>query len=301
MDSNSKKLIDQKFVTLPKALQDALEDDSLETKLEEIAEKHGITSELEFNRSVRAVLLGLSHPKDFIRTISSELSVDATKAAAVAEDVNVSIFRPVKEEIKKLYSITDASAPAVPTPPSRKPLDSELQETVGLKQSAAKPVPEEKKPLDAVLEEALRRKSAPPPPSMPPLRGSDDIDAVRTMERDSKKALGEAVPPGLQHQNHLQGHQNNFSVPTPSPLKPPPPAEHDHEEELDRDEILRGIENPSSIPLRPTPPPPPKSSERPIPPPVPRPTWSDRGVPPPPMPPRANSGYSTDPYREPLE
>jgi hypothetical protein len=53
------------------------------------------------------VMLGVTHPREYISSLSQKLGVDSQTARKIAEDVNEQIFRKVRESLKKLHGITD--------------------------------------------------------------------------------------------------------------------------------------------------------------------------------------------------
>lgn len=121
----------EKFDSLPNDIRQALlsEDPGLIIQL--IGQDAGITPEqaLDIEDEVTAVLMGTSHPKDFIANIQSKIDVDQEKARAIAEKVNEEIFQPVKESLNVVHNITGEASPAslasgastdlgsIPTPP----------------------------------------------------------------------------------------------------------------------------------------------------------------------------------------
>lgn len=147
MDQGDQKF-KEKFWTLPQDIQGALLSEDLGIEIQLIGRDTGITPEqaLDVEDEVVTILMGTSHPKDFIRNIQSKLNIDQEKARTVAEKVNEEIFQPVRESLKLVHDIKDeeqsmtnsrqqsepglrsdlegplrsdlGSAPSVPTPPT---------------------------------------------------------------------------------------------------------------------------------------------------------------------------------------
>lgn len=109
------------FQKLPDDLRKTLLSEDFGLIIQLIGGDVGITPEkaLDVEDEVTLVLMGFSHPKDFVRNIQSKIGVDEQKARAIAEKVNEEIFQPVKESLKIVHNIKDEGAPATTpvTPP----------------------------------------------------------------------------------------------------------------------------------------------------------------------------------------
>ena len=95
------------FKTLPKDVQDALLTVDLRKKLQTITEKHQLHLDQAgaLENETLFIMLGLEHPKDYIRNVSRELRIDAEAAKKIAMDMNEQIFRPIRESLKKIHNI----------------------------------------------------------------------------------------------------------------------------------------------------------------------------------------------------
>lgn len=115
----TKEQLKEKFEKLPADIKKVLLTDDIGVKAQLIGRDIGITPEqsLDTEDEAIAVLMGTSHPKDFIRNIQSKIGVDQEKAKAIAEKVNDEIFQPVRESLKVVHNIKDEEAPAVPSAP----------------------------------------------------------------------------------------------------------------------------------------------------------------------------------------
>ncbi|OHA17955.1 MAG: hypothetical protein A2664_01225 [Candidatus Taylorbacteria bacterium RIFCSPHIGHO2_01_FULL_46_22b] len=295
MDAEKRKLLDEKFYLLAKPLQDVIldEDEKLETTVDLIVQKYKL--ELDTARilddEIVMVLGGFTNPKDFIRALSGKLGTDASKAPAIAQEINEKIFRAVKDDLQNLYGLP------IPKQPQQKPsLATELEEDVGLrKQLEQAKSAEQKRPLSAVLQDALRAGGKETESGITNnefreeqnskfkiQNSANEIEPLRTMERDmeSVRHTGTSrprpafIPPtprdresGITNNEFREEQLKEEKPPVPPkppastpftqsprlPVPPPPraprqePAE-EPEEQLSREDILRGIEDPSSIP-----------------------------------------------------
>lgn len=236
MDAEKRKLLDEKFYLLAKPLQDVIldEDEKLETTVDLIVQKYKL--ELDTARilddEIVMVLGGFTNPKDFIRALSGKLGTDASKAPAIAQEINEKIFRAVKDDLQNLYGLP------IPKQPQQKPsLATELEEDVGLrKQLEQAKSAEQKRPLSAVLQDALRA-------------GGKETESGITNNEFREEQLKEEKPPVPPKPPASTPFTQSPRLPVPPPPRAPrqEPAE-EPEEQLSREDILRGIEDPSSIP-----------------------------------------------------
>lgn len=101
------KIIMEKYKALPSELKDAIFSEEIAEKIQEIGKKYALYIDKigELGNESGRVMLGLTHPKDFIANLSKRLGVDAEKAKEIAKDVNEQIFAKVRESLKKLHKI----------------------------------------------------------------------------------------------------------------------------------------------------------------------------------------------------
>lgn len=115
----TKEQLQEKFKTLPEDIQGLIMDEDFGPAVTLLCKELGVDAvkALDVEDEVFDVLVGISHPKDFVRNIQSKIGVDEQKARAIAEKVNDEVFQPVKESLKIVHNITDETAPATPVPP----------------------------------------------------------------------------------------------------------------------------------------------------------------------------------------
>ena len=97
MDEKTKKLIEERIKLLPQDIQAVVLEGSWLGALEDIRKKHGLRVDQagELQTETFLVLLGLTKPANYVHEIQSRLSVVATKAEEIAQDAELSIFRPI--------------------------------------------------------------------------------------------------------------------------------------------------------------------------------------------------------------
>lgn len=97
------------FRNLPERVQDALFGiDSIEI-LAKIYAKHSLHVDQadELARQTGYIMLGLTEPADFARTLSQKLGLSDEKAQEIIRDINEKIFAPIQEELKKSKAIKE--------------------------------------------------------------------------------------------------------------------------------------------------------------------------------------------------
>jgi len=105
--------IDELFEKLPNNIQEVL--DSYETILflKQIEKKYILDREQtkELSAEMGMLMLGASSPQRFIPNIQESMGIPEETAKAIASEVNEKIFRPVKESLKQLHSLSKKEEP----------------------------------------------------------------------------------------------------------------------------------------------------------------------------------------------
>jgi len=129
MEYTKENLI-EKFNAVPKNIQGLIVDESFGPAITFLCKGLGVDAvkALDVEDEVLHVLVGISHPKDFIRNIQAKIGVDEEKARAIAEKVNDEIFQLVKESLKVVHNIGDDQQPTTNNL-QQAPLRSELGST----------------------------------------------------------------------------------------------------------------------------------------------------------------------------
>jgi hypothetical protein len=112
------KELKEHFETLPDELQEAITSVDVAAKVQDIGRKHRLRiDELdEVYEEAGLVLLGLTHPGDFVGNLRKRLAAyDSATVNAIAEDVNKEVFEGVRESLRALH---DASSEPVHAPES---------------------------------------------------------------------------------------------------------------------------------------------------------------------------------------
>ena len=105
----TKKFLNHCYSLLPFEIQQALSSPRTAEVIDLIAAESHFdeyqTEALELETII--VMYGLNHPSKFIRNIQNELRIPYDLAKEVAEKINIQIFRPIRESLKKIHGITD--------------------------------------------------------------------------------------------------------------------------------------------------------------------------------------------------
>ncbi|MEK7647324.1 MAG: hypothetical protein AAB378_03095 [Patescibacteria group bacterium] len=122
MEKYSAEQIQQKYDTLPLKVREVFEGAETAETLQQIGKKHKLMLDQlgELTDETGLVILGLTHPKDYINNISARLSVEKETAKNIAEEVNQKVFQKIREELKKIHSIEETTEEAA-IPPAIRP------------------------------------------------------------------------------------------------------------------------------------------------------------------------------------
>ena len=299
--------INSAFENAPDKIKEAIMSMQSFTTLKTISSKYLLSDDQasDLADETSLLLLGFTNPKDFISHLSSRLNLPAGKTGPMAQEINEFLFRPVRNELRQMYNLQDTDNSVVPEP---KPLSKELEETVGL--GRPREVVEKIRTYPRDIEKAMERKDElekmnnefgkrkeetepasavswqkPPAPPTPTQMAPEPEVAIPVPKGPENRWVqpGRPLPPPPMAPAFRPQEAQTVPIPPPLPKTSTYPENFDDnsengtsdEENLNREEILRGIEDPSTIKATP---------------PVPR-----------PMPQRPSGGYSVDPYREPTE
>lgn len=107
MKSYTQEELEEKYKQLPATMEEVIFGVNAEKTLEEIGKKY----KLHIDRlgilanETRLVMLGLTHPKDFINNLAERLELDKEAAKNIAQEINQRIFHEIREELKKIHNI----------------------------------------------------------------------------------------------------------------------------------------------------------------------------------------------------
>ena len=109
MKNFTEEQIAQMYDNLPEDLKDAI----FGLEMNEIVEKIGRENQLNIEQigdlanETGMVMLGVTHPNEFIGNLTERLEVDKEKARAIAQEINEQVFKKVRESLRKIHNIRE--------------------------------------------------------------------------------------------------------------------------------------------------------------------------------------------------
>ena len=133
-----KEQVLRKMEKMPQDLREAIFSVDSENVIEAIAKKYGLQIDQagELADEIGLLMLGVTHPRDFVAKLAKRLGTDSETTRKITEEINSQIFSKVKESLKKIHSVEEAEiippAPAaVPIAPEPKtPFEQKLEEKI---------------------------------------------------------------------------------------------------------------------------------------------------------------------------
>ncbi len=108
-----KEKILETFEKLPEDVREAMFSVDTAMVIQEIRQKHKLMIDKmgELADETGLVMLGFTHPKDYIPHLTERLAVSREVAKEIAEEVNSRVFFSVRERLKKIHGLEEAQAP----------------------------------------------------------------------------------------------------------------------------------------------------------------------------------------------
>ncbi|TSC80300.1 MAG: hypothetical protein G01um101429_150 [Parcubacteria group bacterium Gr01-1014_29] len=93
---------------LPPELKDVMFSTVTAEKMFDIGKRHGLLVDKlgDMAHETGLLMLGVTHPDEFIGNLASRLEVNTQKANAIADDINREIFAPVREQLRAVFGGT---------------------------------------------------------------------------------------------------------------------------------------------------------------------------------------------------
>ncbi|MEK7576243.1 MAG: hypothetical protein AAB482_00975, partial [Patescibacteria group bacterium] len=100
-----------RYDKLPQAVRDAIFSDSNSDKMLSIGRKHGLLLNKigVLAAETGYVMVGLTHPNEFVGRLAEIFQIAPMKAKEIAEDINEQVFKPIREHLSALHDMSDAS------------------------------------------------------------------------------------------------------------------------------------------------------------------------------------------------
>src|SRR3989304_791594 len=97
------------YSKLPNDIKEAIFSVDVSDKIIDIGKKHKLAVDkigIIGNETSR-VMLGVTHPNEFIGNLTERLEVDKEKARAIAGEINEQIFKKVRESLRKIHNMRE--------------------------------------------------------------------------------------------------------------------------------------------------------------------------------------------------
>src|SRR5437868_2887280 len=94
-----------KYDSLPNDVKQAIDSSDVALKLEDLGKKYDLHMDQIgiLEEEVGKVMLGITHPDEFVDVIEQKLNIDTDKAIALTTDVNMEIFLSIRESLIKMH------------------------------------------------------------------------------------------------------------------------------------------------------------------------------------------------------
>ena len=109
MKNFTEEQIAQMYDNLPEDLKDAI----FGLEMNEIVERIGRENQLNIEQigdlanETGMVMLGVTHPNEFIANLAERLEVDKEKARAIAQEINEQVFKKVRDSLRKIHNMRE--------------------------------------------------------------------------------------------------------------------------------------------------------------------------------------------------
>ena len=109
MKNFTEEQIAQMYDNLPEDLKEAV----FSVDMSEVVEKIGRGHQLAIDKigdlanETGMVMLGVTHPDEFIGNLAERLEVDKEKARGIAQEINEQIFKKVRDSLRKIHNMRE--------------------------------------------------------------------------------------------------------------------------------------------------------------------------------------------------
>ncbi|MAF59655.1 MAG: hypothetical protein QF858_04140 [Candidatus Pacebacteria bacterium] len=106
MDKNTEKLIQNRFIKLPEALQNAIRSSDFKEKIRRVSEKYKLHLDdgVVLENETVMVMMGLDDVKEFTKNLQGGMKVDKSTAEKITADIAKEVFLPIRESLKELIA-----------------------------------------------------------------------------------------------------------------------------------------------------------------------------------------------------
>jgi len=101
----TEEILKEQYQNLPQAIKDFIKSSNFDVKMQTITNRLNLNLDeaAVLENEIIMVLIGLSHPKDFVENLCREMAIPNEKGREIAKEVNNEIFLAIREMLKKIY------------------------------------------------------------------------------------------------------------------------------------------------------------------------------------------------------
>jgi len=109
MKNFTEEQIETMYKNLPNDLKTVFFSANKDETIESIGRKHNLTIDKigDLANETGMVMLGVTHPNEFIGNLADRLEIDKEKARAIAQEINEQIFKKVRESLRKIHNMRE--------------------------------------------------------------------------------------------------------------------------------------------------------------------------------------------------
>src|SRR3989338_7384021 len=109
MKNFTEEQIEIMYKNLPNDLKTVFFSANKDETIESIGRKHNLMIDKigDLANETGMVMLGVTHPNEFIGNLADRLEIDKEKARAIAQEINEQIFKKVRESLRKIHNMRD--------------------------------------------------------------------------------------------------------------------------------------------------------------------------------------------------
>jgi len=111
MQNYTDQQISQMYDNLPEDLKDSIFSVDTTSVVNEIGRKYGLAIDKigDLANETGMVMLGVTHPNEFIGNLADRLEIDKEKARAIAQEINEQVFKKVRESLRKIHNMREGA------------------------------------------------------------------------------------------------------------------------------------------------------------------------------------------------
>jgi len=103
--------IETMYKNLPNDLKTVFFSANKDETIESIGRKYNLAIDKigDLANEAGMVMLGVTHPNDFIGNLADRLEIDKEKARAIAQEINEQVFKKVRESLRKIHNMREGA------------------------------------------------------------------------------------------------------------------------------------------------------------------------------------------------